>query len=277
MRDVWWLADGARAALEARAPLDVAAWMQPGDDREVLSTDRQSAAVVWKGDAPLLVKWRAPIAGRRRRTWFRPSRERNEARAMQRAAALGIPVPSVLAVGERRAFGVLVGAVLVRPFDAEARPAGRAAREDPSVLIPLALALRSWHDAGLRHGDCYPKNILVGGAVDVPRPIGCPMASFVSPGPHLDRERLKDLGQFTAGCAALEPWSDPFGFLTTYADAPGLPEYEDLVAQVTPFYERVMERKALRERTRPQREPDGPPMPAPLAMGPKPSVRVRAL
>jgi len=45
----------ARPALERTAPLDVAAWMQPAKGRHTLSTDRQSAAVHWKGDEPFLV------------------------------------------------------------------------------------------------------------------------------------------------------------------------------------------------------------------------------
>ena len=143
--------------------------------------------------------------------------------------------------------------------------------------MSLAKQLRRWHATGWRHGDCYPKNILVGGKAEEPRPIGCPMATFVAAGPRLDRARLKDLGQFTAGCAALEPWGDPFTFLFAYAEQAGLPEHDALVAAVTPFYERVMERKAERERTRPEREPQGPPQPVPLEVGATPRVRVRGI
>jgi hypothetical protein len=229
------------------------------------------------GDEALLVKWRAPLDRRRRRTWMRLSRERKEARALRRAATLGIPTPQALAVAERRRCGLLLGALLVRPFDAQARSAADAARAHPSALLEVASALRRWHDAGFRHGDCYPKNILVGGLADQPRPIGCPMASFVAAGPRLDRARLRDLGQFTAGSAALEPWGDPFTFLLAYGAAPGLPEHGALVAAIMPFYERVIERKAERERTRTEREPDGPPAPRPLPPGAPPRARVRDL
>ncbi len=275
MSETWWLAPAARADLEAHARLDVAAWMQPAAERTTLSTDRQSAAVRWDGEDPLLVKWRAPLPERRRRTFLRPSRERKEARALGRAAVLGIPTPTVLAVGERRRWGMLTGSVVIRRFDAAAQSAVDGARADRSVLLEVAAALRTWHDAGFRHGDCYPKNVLVGGAAGEPRPIGCPMATFDAPGPALDRARLRDLGQFTAGCSALEPWGDPFSFLMIYGEAPGLPDYEALVELITPFYERVMERKAERERTRPAREPDGPPQPAPLVVGAPPRVRAR--
>ena len=88
MSETWWIAPDVRAALASRAALDIAAWMQPADKRVVLSTDRQSAAVRWDGNEPLLVKWRAPLETRRRRTWMRPSRERREARALRRAATL---------------------------------------------------------------------------------------------------------------------------------------------------------------------------------------------
>jgi len=275
MSETWWITPDVRVALEGLAPLDTAAWMQPGESRIVLSTDRQSAAVRWDGAAPLLVKWRAPLAARRRRTWMRPSRERKEARALRRAATLGIPTPQALAVAERRAYGLLVGALLVRAFDAAAQSAVEAARGRPGVLLEVAGALRRWHDAGFRHGDCYPKNILVGGVVREPRPIGCPMATFVAAGAQLDRRRLKDLGQFTAGCAALEPWGDPFAYLLAYGEAPGLPGHEALAAAITPFYERVLERKVERERTRPTREPAGPPAPTPLVPGAPPRIRTR--
>ncbi|MDJ0520541.1 MAG: lipopolysaccharide kinase InaA family protein [Planctomycetota bacterium] len=277
MSETWWIAPDARQRLERHAPLDVAAWMQHGDDRVVLSTDRQSAAVRWQGDESLLVKWRATLPGRRRRTWMRASRERKEARALRRAATLGIATPQVLGVAERRERGFLLGSVVVRPYDEQAESAADAARRDPNLVLLLAGALRGWHDAGFRHGDCYPKNMLVGGAAGEPRPIGCPMATFVRAGPQLDRARLKDLGQFTAGCAALEPWGDPFTFLMAYGEEPGLPPYDELMEAVTPFYERVMERKAERERTRPEREPDGPPQPKPLGVGGPPKVRVRGL
>lgn len=264
MRERWWVEEGRLAALRGRADLDVAAWMQPAAGREVLSSDRQSAAVRWPGDPPLLVKWRVPRPSRRRRTFLRPSRERAEARALRRAAALGIPAPAPWAVGERRRRGVLVGSVLVRAFEADARPGDEALRAVPAALPALARALRDWHERGFRHGDCYPKNVLVGGTAGAPRPIGCPKARFVAPGPRLDAARLKDLAQLAAGTIALQPWGDPFAFLAAYLEAPGLPSYEDLGARVTPFYERILERKRERERTRPQREPHGPPAPVPL-------------
>jgi len=264
MQETWWLADGAREVLEARAPLDVAAWMQPAANRSILSTDRQSAAVRWSGAPALLVKWRTPIAGRRRRTWLRPSRERLEARAMRKAAARGIPAPAPLAVGERRRGGVLVGSVYVRPFDEEARSAEAATRESPASMLDAAAALRRWHDVGLRHGDCYPKNFLVD-ADGHARLIGCPKATFVAPGPHLDRARLKDLGQFAVGFGALGVWRDPFAFLVAYGETPGLPPYDELLTRVTPFHDRIVCRKHEREQTRPAREPDGPPQPVPLA------------
>ena len=268
MSERWWLDPAHRAALEAHAPLDVAAWMQPAADRRVLSSDRQSAAVRWDGPPCLLVKWRVPIAGRRAKTWLRASRERAEARALRQAAARGLAAPTPWAVGERRHLGVLVGAVLVRPFDAQARPLDEVVLEEPGRLGETAAALRRWHDLGFRHGDCYPKNVLVGGAADVPRPIGCPKGRFVRPGPELDEARLRDLAQFAAGCSTLQPWTDPFAFLSAYLDAPGLPDYDALGAQVMPFYERILERKRERIRTRPLREPGGPPAPRPLPPAP---------
>lgn len=260
----WWIEDKHRAALEARAPLEVAAWMQPDDGRQVLSSDRQSAAVRWAGSTPLLVKWRAPMPGRRAKTWLRPSRERREAEAMTRAHALGIPCPRAWAVGELRRLGVLVGSVLIRPFDDDATTVAEAMMTEPQVHVVAARALRRWHDLGFRHGDCYPKNVLVGGATDEPRPIGCPKARFVPPGPTLDDARRKDLAQWAVGTAGASVLGDPLAFLAVYAEPPGLPDYETLVTSLLPLQERILARKAERLRTRPEREPDGPPAPTPL-------------
>ncbi len=266
MAERWWVAEEQRAALEARAPLDVAAWMQPGDSRTQLSSDRQSAAVLWAGSPPLLVKWRAPIAGRRAKTLLRPSRERAERDAFAALCDHGIPAPEVWAVGERRStFGILEGSVLIRPFDAEAQTVEQAAVEDPQVWVAAAEALRRWHDAGFRHGDCYPKNVLVGGEADEPRPIGCPKGRFVAAGTALDEARCKDLAQWAAGSAGASALGDPFAFLAFYGEAPGLPDYDELIAAIEPAYEKILERKAERIRTRPEREPEGPPQPVPLA------------
>lgn len=264
MSECWRMDPARRSALEALAPLDVAAWMQPGEARMVLSTDRQSAAVRWEADPPLLVKWRVPIPRRRARTWLRTSRERAEASALRTAAARGIQAPQPWGIGERRRFGVLVGSVLVRAFDTTATPLDEAARHEPGRLVEAGAALRRWHDVGFRHGDCYPKNVLVGGEAGTPQPIGCPKARFVAAGPDLDEARLRDLAQFAAGCGALQPWSDPFSFLVSYLEEPGLESYDDVSARAMPAYERIMEKKRERVRTRPQREPHGPPRPTPL-------------
>ncbi len=261
MKETWWLADEARAAIEARG-LDVAAWMHA--EGAVLSSDRQSAAIHINAQPPLLVKWRAPIPGRRRRAFLRPSRERREAFAMLAATRRGLPCPEPWAVGERRRFGVLQGAVYIRRFDTEAQTAENACLEDASTLVDAARALRAWHDLGFRHGDCYPKNILVGGGGVDPRPIGCPYARWITSGAVIDRARKKDIAQFLVGIPpSLDP-EDGARALNAYVEDPGLPSAEALHAQVQPLIEGIMRKKAHRIATRPQREPDGPPKPVPL-------------
>ncbi len=277
MAERWWLDDDHRTALSARTAFDVAAWMQSGDGRTLLSSDRQSAAVRWDGEPPLLVKWRAPIPGRKGKTLLRPSRERAEARIMRAAAEHGIPCPAPWAVGERRRLGVLVGAVMIRAYDPDASTAAEAAREEPGVLFDVAYALGRWHKAGFVHGDCYPKNILVGGEAREPRPIGCPKATLgqrLAPLSAPDGV-LKDLAQYAVGCAALHSLGDPFAFLTAWGEVHGHADYDALVARITPFYEKILERKAERVRSRPEREPEGPPQPTPLPTGG--DVRARML
>lgn len=272
MRELWWVSSAAAEALGALGARSVSGWMAACAAGTTLSTDRDAAAVRLEGPrGPLLVKWRAVPAARRWRWWLRPSRERREARGLLAARDCGIDVPGPLAVGERRdALGRLVGAVLVRPFlEGLASAAEQFAADGGAVLLaPVARALRAWHDAGWRHGDCWPKNLLV--APDGARvvPIGAPQARAVPPGPRPDRARRADLARFAAGCRALWPTRDPFAFLDVYAPAGGAPSRAALEARSRPLLERVLAKRAEDERTRPQREPAGPPQPVPLPPDP---------
>jgi hypothetical protein len=274
----WWVDPAAAGRLAARGLSrldDLAVAVRAG---RTLSTDRQAAAVLLDGDPPLLVKWRHTLPGRRWRTWGRPSRERAEARALRRAAALGVPVPRPLAVAERRSRGVLVAAALVRPFvpghatvatRLAARPAERA-----HDVAAFAAGLRGLHDGGFRHGGCYPKNFLVPDAGDGPLvPVGFPAARFAAPGPRVDRARAKDLAQALAGLA---PFDVPAAeFLAAYGAEPGLPPLADLERLVARRLRRVLAKKSERLATRPAREPGGAPPPVPIR--PAPDVRFGAL
>jgi hypothetical protein len=279
--EIWWCAHAT--CLEANGPLGrrglvgvAAATRMEG---RVLSSDRQSAAVLLADAPPLLVKWRRPVGWRRSgRAWNRPSRERKEARAALAARARGIPAPVPLAVGEHRAAGRLLGAVLVRPFFEAVTPADRVLAGNRDLVEGLARTLRAWHDAGFRHGDAYPKNVLVTAGGEA-WPIGVPAARFVRPGPRLDGARRKDLAQWAAGQRALLGEAEAFAFLDAYARPPGLPPRGRLERWIRPRYDRILEKKARREATRPAREGPVAPRPRPLpADHPPPGRRtIRAL
>ncbi len=292
MRETWWLARDARSVLAAHdLPLSVAGMMERSRKGRLLSSDRQSAAVLLEGGetleavgTPLLLKWRAPRRGRRWRTFLRASRERREARFLLRVAERGISVPAALAVGERRHGGRLVGSVLVRRYLPEHVPGDVALRRDASGPLEarLAAALADWHGAGVRHGDCYPKNVLVSpdGAEVVP--IGAPAARWRRPGRRLDRWRRRDLAQWAAGCRDLFGADDEaFRFLAAYARAAGLGTEADTIrrlqARIQAAYARILARKARRIATRPTREPEGPPAPSPLPPEPAGTTVPRAL
>lgn len=270
MHETWWLAADARSWLDPHElPLSVAGMMERCRAGRLLSSDRQSAAVLCEAEeAPLLVKWRAPRTGRTWKTTLRPSRERKEATFLLRAAADGIAVPAPIAVGERRHAGRLVGSVLVRHFLPDLVPADVALRRpDASALEErLATALARWHDGGLRHGDCYPKNVLVASDGSEVLPIGAPAARWRRRGPRLDRPRRKDLAQWAAGCRDLVGEARAFDFLPHYAEAAGLGRdaAAALEARIQAPYARILARKAQRIATLPEREPDGPPAPRPL-------------
>ncbi len=277
MRETWWL--GVPSALESTGALgrlgvaSVASAMAVAGAGRVLSSDKQSAAVVLAGPPPVFLKWRRVRGAKRHRHAFlRPSRERREAAAALEARTRGIATPHPLAVGERRAGGLLLGAVLVRPFFVDRAPLDRglAGPGGPDLLARAAAAWRRWHDAGFRHGDAYPKNVLLGRDGDL-WPIGFPAARFVRPGPALDRARRKDLAQWTVAIELLLGEEAPRAFLRAYAgDDPGA---LDLARRIARLAGAVRRRKARRRASRPAREPEGPPPPVPLPPDPAPPAR----
>jgi hypothetical protein len=263
-RETWWVARDVREALERVGIDSVVAAMARAACGQILSRDRQSATVLIDGGSlgPLVLKWRRPLPRRRLRTWVRPSRERREARGVRLLPpGLGEAL-AALAVAERRRRGFLEGAILLRrhlpgtTFSALLRGGGA---DDEA-----ARALRRLHDLGYRHGDCYPKNLLLPDGGGPVLPLGAPKARRVRAGARLDRLRRKDLAQWAAGRREARPDLEPFAFLAHYLEAPGLPPRTEVEARLLPLHERVMARKAARRRTQPLREPGGPPPPAPL-------------
>lgn len=248
--------------------------MTVAEDGTRLSSDRQSAAVRVEAGSPLLVKWRRPRPGRRWKTFLRASRERREAQVSLHLLALGIHTPAPLAVAERRSGGRLVGAVLVRPYLAGAETASTWLQSGAGqeASLDLARSLARWHDAGFRHGDCYPKNVLVDLATREAVPIGAPYGRVTSPGARLDRPRARDLAQWAVGLEALGV-EDPLAFLAPYAEAAGFGLGPDLEASVRPLRTRILARKAARRAGQAHREPGGAPLPVPLPPDPEPVVR----
>jgi|GEM_PF-2984922 len=268
MRERAWLAREAGKALGDLAHRSLTEWMALATSGSTLSTDRDSAAARVAGPTgPLLVKWRCPA---RRKAWksvLRPSRERTEARGLLLARACGIDVPAPLLVLERRgAFGQLLGSALVRPFALGLVPADvlLASPDGRRRLVPLVHAVRGWHDKGYRHGDCWPKNLLLSEDGLRCLPIGAPKARRVRAGFTLDRLRLKDLARIAAGARLLWPTEASCAFLDDYLAAPGLPQRPQVESAVAPLLARVLAKRAEDERTRPHREPHGPPLPVPL-------------
>ncbi len=271
-RERWWIEGGGdgerRRQLDARGLTSVAGTMAIAAGGEILSTDRNSAAVRLGGAVPLLIKWRRPRPGRARRTLLRASRERREARALMKARAIDIPAPTVWAVGERRRGGLLLGSCLIRPWVEDAVTASSLLLDAEGAAIARALAatLRRWHDAGFRHGDCYPKNVLVEPRTGIAAPIGCPAALFVRAGSQGDRMRWKDLAQWMVGLELLHASAAAKTLLEDYAAAGGgLGAASELGRRVAAARARILTKKAERLASRPVREPGGPPPPRALA------------
>lgn len=277
MRERAWLAPEAVKTLGNLAQRSLAEWMALATSGVTLSTDRDSAAARVEGPAgPLLVKWRRPAGRKAWRSVLRPSRERTEAHGLLLARACGIEVPAPLLILERRgAFGQLLGSALVRPFALGLVPADvlLAAPDGRRRLALLVRAVRGWHDAGYRHGDCWPKNILLSEDGLRCLPIGAPKARRVAAGLTLDRLRLKDLARLAAGARLVWPSEDPCAFLEDYVAVPGLPQRPRVESALAPLLARVLAKRAEDERTRPAREPHGPPLPVPLPPDTRPVAR----
>lgn len=260
MQERWWLAAAARDALGAQLEDDVASWMAHAAQGTVLSSDRSSAVVRLETPRPMIVKWRRPRPGRGRRTWLRASRELREARATRHLADLGIDAPPVWAVGERRNFGLLLGAVLLRPWIDDAADLRAAPLEQ---LAEGAKALRHWHELGFRHGDAYPKNVLRRGDGSL-LPLGFPAARFVRAGMTTDALRLKDLAQWVVGVRLAHPETSVEEATAPYAEGADGPTTETWSQLIEPARQKIEAKKTERARTRAQREPSGVPRPVPL-------------
>ena len=267
MNECWWIVPGRTSLLRDVADLTIPAWMAACARGACLSTDRQSAAVHLHvpGGEPLLVKWRHTLPKRRLKTFGRPSRERREGLAAQRARRRGIQGPLPYALAERRQGGRLVASLLVRPFLPHAQPLPDVLRADDMASELAARALAAWHDAGLRHGDAYAKNMLLLRDRETVVPIGYPSASFVDVRVRtLDSARRRDVAQFAwsveqaGGAARVEV------ALAAYARAAGFAEAE-LRRGIAAADARLRAKKAKRAQTRAQREPDGVPQPVALA------------
>jgi len=207
-----WFTEEGRRAVEGIAPLAEAA-----SRGTLLSVGRQAAAA---SVGTLLVKWRTTRPGRRLRTCFRPSAECREARALLRCSALGLGCPEPLVVAELRQGPLLRGSLSVRPFlggwrDGTAHVAGGGPVE------PMLRALRRWHDAGFRHGDCWPRNILVSADATGSIPIGCPKAAFVARGEGRDRRRIGDLARLIHGISRARERTDGEALFLVYAEGSG--------------------------------------------------------
>ena len=264
MTEPWWVDSRRRDMLLAVAPLSVKAWIARAHDGVVLSSDRQSVAVHLP-DVGLFVKWRHTDPGRRRKTVGRPSRERREAQSALCARALGIPGPRPWAVGEVRQAGMLLASVLIRPFDDDAQSASDALADGDVTRAQMAAQLRRWHDTGWRHGDCYPKNVLLLGDDVTLAPVGYPSAQFREPSREAsvarpDPARVKDIAQLCVGLGACEEGTT-HRLLTAYA-----PDAADRLAEpVARRIATILQRKSRRAQNRDAREPSGPPQPSPFA------------
>jgi hypothetical protein len=105
-------------------------------------------------------------------------------------------------------------------------------------------------------------------------PIGAPQAFVVFPGAQADDGRLRDLARFAAGVGLSAEGRDPLAFLADYLATPVPLARADFEAGLRTRLERVLAKRAADERTRPGREPHGPPKPVPLPPDPRPVARV---
>lgn len=189
----------------------------------LISVGRQTATVsIGRAGAPLLVKWRVTRPGMRLRTCFRASNEKREAHVLLSGHERGLGCPEPLLVVELRRHTILKAALSVRPY-LEAHRDGDAvlAQEGPGPAEAMVRSLRRWHDAGFRHGDCWPRNILVPHDGSACIPIGCPKGTFVAPGERVDRRRVRDVARLLHGISRAREEADREALFLVYAEGSG--------------------------------------------------------
>jgi tRNA A-37 threonylcarbamoyl transferase component Bud32 len=132
------------------------------------TTGRVTSRVAVEGGGAVLLKVHRPRRRRERLlSLVRTGRARAEWDAARYLYALGAPVPSPLAVGERRVLGMVVESLFAARFLGDlvpvadglaAQPTARRAR----LLERLAVLIRGLHDRGFDHRDLHTGNVLMG-------------------------------------------------------------------------------------------------------------------
>jgi tRNA A-37 threonylcarbamoyl transferase component Bud32 len=207
------------------------------------------------GPHDLAVKWN-PWRGWRRALsdWLHGSRARRAFAASRRLAPTGLLQPDVLAVAERRRFGVVRESFLLTGFVEGSDPLpvamvrlvdARAPRR--ALLRALGKAIGRLHGQGLDHRDLKHSNLLVDSRGRIAF-LDLEALGRLRPWPR--RRRARALGVLEAFARDLYPWlpaRERACFLRAYLRAePGLTGREALVRDARRVAEKRLARWALR-------------------------------
>jgi serine/threonine protein kinase len=171
----WWLAPNLKHILLGPTGLKLAEWLQAGQARVVKKGPHR---IVYRVDLPELHFYVKRNLVADRSSWvrqlIRPSKAQMEYQRAGHVAERGLPTYTPLAFGEQNSFfGVGESILITRSLEETHElhlfaynclahmPARRQARLRQRLAIELGKLVARMHDAGIRHDDLHPANILV--------------------------------------------------------------------------------------------------------------------
>ena len=171
----WWVAPEHRDLLLGPTGLRLEEWLQKGQARIIKKGPHR---IVYRVELPQLRFYVKRNLVADRITWFRqlvrPSKARMEFESAQEVAKRGLPTYAPLGMGEQKVlFGAGESVIITRSLDDTQEfhifavdrlahlPADRQARLRQQLAAELGKLVARLHDAGVRHHDLHPANILV--------------------------------------------------------------------------------------------------------------------
>ncbi|WP_152053453.1 lipopolysaccharide kinase InaA family protein [Tautonia marina] len=247
----WWVRPDWRSVLlTPEGALRLDEWRAKGWVETIKTGPHRIVSRVALPTGPIYVKeflvptWREIL-----RQWFRRGKGRNEAKQARKLAAIGVPTIRPVALGERRVRKFLFENTLISPEIPDAIPLDRFLRDvlptmerRRAVIVRhrLAEALGALtarlHDAGMRHDDFHPGNLLLRlDQADQPWLAMIDLDAMRVGKPLSAKAAAANLARLNHASLLLATRTDRQRFLRTYVDVRGA-----VIGDLGPFTKRVV-------------------------------------